>query len=172
MSVQHRKRALAAVATISILWGTTWLPSKLVVTDYQMPPIQTGSIRFTLAGILFLTYFFIKGYTLPTLKQFGKLLVLSFFFLALSNGLTLQGLSYPGMSSGIGSVVGATVPLWVALFSIFILKKQKISLQVIIGLILGFGGIAIIFAEDLVALMNPKPYLMQRKMTASTHFTV
>lgn len=156
MSEQQRKRALGAVALISILWGTTWLPSKLAVADYHMPPMQTGAIRFTLAGSFFLLYFFIKGYKLPSFLKLVKLAALSFLFLAVSNGLTLKGLSFPGMSSGIGSVVGATVPLWVAVFSIFLLKKQKLTLQIIIGLLLGFGGIVIIFADDLAALMNPQ----------------
>jgi drug/metabolite transporter (DMT)-like permease len=156
MSQQHRKKALAAVALISITWGTTWLASKLAVTEYHMPPLQTGGLRFTLAGILFLIYFFIKGYRLPTIKQFGKLLLLSLFFLVFSNGLTLQGLAFPGMSSGIGAVVGATVPLWVAILSIFLLRNQKLTWQVLLGLILGFGGIVIIFADDLHAIADPK----------------
>ncbi|MBI2730700.1 MAG: EamA family transporter [Sphingobacteriales bacterium] len=156
MSHQHRKRALASVALISFTWGTTWLASKLAVTEYHMPPLQTGALRFTLAGIIFLTYFFIRGYRLPGLKQLGKLIILSCFFLVFSNGLTLQALAFPGMSSGIGSVVGATVPLWVAMLSIFILRNQKLTIQIFIGLILGFGGIIIIFADDLHAFANPK----------------
>lgn len=156
MSEQQRKKALWAVTLISITWGTTWLPSKLAVADYGMPPMQTGAIRFSLAGVIFLLYFFIRGYKLPPVIKLAKLAALSLLFLVISNGLTLKGLSFPGMSSGIGSVVGATVPLWVALFSIFLLKKQKLTLQIVIGLLLGFGGIVIIFADDLAALMNPQ----------------
>lgn len=155
MSEQQRKNALVAVGLISFTWGTTWLPSKLAVAEYHMPPFEVGAMRFTLSGIIFLIYFFIKGYSLPSLKMLMNIAALSFVFLVVSNGLTLQGLSFRGMSSGIGAVLGATVPLWVALFSIFLLKKQKLTLQVILGLLLGFGGVVIIFAEDLKALQNP-----------------
>jgi drug/metabolite transporter (DMT)-like permease len=156
MSEQQRRKAQYAVALISFTWGTTWLASKLAVAEYQLPPLQTGALRFTIAGVIFLLYFLLKGYRLPTLKQLGKLFILSLFFLVISNGFTLQALSYPGMSSGIGAVVGATVPLWVAILSIFILRNQQLTWQVIAGLLLGFGGIIIIFADDLQAITEPR----------------
>jgi drug/metabolite transporter (DMT)-like permease len=154
-NLSSHTKALLAVAIISITWGTTWLPSKLLVADNGVPPMQISSLRMLFAGAVFVAFFLIKGHSLPTIKQFGKIIILSIFFIVLANAFSLISLQYKSIPSGIGALLGATVPLWVALISIFIFRKQKITAQITGGLVFGFGGIIVVFSKDLHALTQP-----------------
>jgi drug/metabolite transporter (DMT)-like permease len=154
-NLSNHTKALLAVVLISITWGTTWLPSKLLVADNGVPPMQISSLRMLFAGAVFVAFFLIKGYKLPSVKQFAKIIWLSIFFIVMANAFSLKSLTYKSIPSGIGALLGATVPLWVALISIFIFRKQKITLQIATGLLFGFGGIVVVFAKDLHALIQP-----------------
>jgi drug/metabolite transporter (DMT)-like permease len=168
LSTHHK--ALGAVAVISITWGTTWLPSKLLVGDYKMPPLQVSGMRMLFAGIIYLTFFLFKGYRLPSPKQFLKIIFLALFFLVFSNGLGLMVLSYPNIGSGLGAVLSAMVPLWVAILTIFLFKKQKITPIIFTGLLFGFSGVVVIFSRDLGVLVQPgyfKPIIISM-MTSIT----
>lgn len=56
--------------------------------------------------------------------------------------------------SGLGAVIGAASPLWIAILSTFVFKETKLNTMTIIGLLLGIGGILIIFSDYLQDLFN------------------
>jgi drug/metabolite transporter (DMT)-like permease len=146
-----------AVAAISFFWGTTWLPSKVAV-EY-LPPLQLSGTRQIIAGTLFMSYFALKGYKMPTWQQLRRLIVLSFFFLVVSNGLTVWSLKY--MPSGVASIIGSIVPLWIALIGTVFLK-QKINRVVLSGLLLGFGGIVLVFTPEIIDLLETEKLTEQQ----------
>ncbi len=152
MQQQQEKKSSAywAVAVLCVFWGTTWLPSKIGVG--YMPPLQLAGTRQLVAGTLFMTYFSFRRMPLPTLRQFAALTVLSFFFLVVSNGLTVWSLKY--IPSGVGSIIGAIVPLWIALISVLFMG-EKLNRLVATGLVLGFSGIVLVFFQDLLLLFDP-----------------
>lgn len=141
-----------ALTWVSIGWGITWLPSKIGVQE--MPALQMAGIRQLIAGILFLSFFFIRGTAVPKMRQMGKILLLSIIFLVVSNGLTLMSLKH--IESGIGSLIGATTPLWIAIFQIIFLRRQPLNLFSGLGILLGFGGIVIVFYDHVADLFNPE----------------
>jgi drug/metabolite transporter (DMT)-like permease len=151
MTAVKNNKAYAALVTVSIFWGTTWLPSKLAVG--MMPAFQLAGIRQATAGVLFILLFLIQGKAMPTMRQMGRLFILSIFFLVISNGLALVALRH--LESGIGALLGATVPLWIALLNIFFLRSQKLNAYIITGILLGFGGIVVVFNKDVQKLFNP-----------------
>lgn len=147
---ENKSSAYWAVVVLCVFWGTTWLPSKIGVG--YMPPLQLAGTRQLVAGTLFMTYFSFRRMPLPTLRQFGALTVLSFFFLVVSNGLTVWSLKY--IPSGVGSIIGAIVPLWIALISVLFMG-EKLNRLVAAGLVLGFSGIVLVFFNDLLLLFDP-----------------
>jgi len=145
-----RSKAIFALALVCILWGTTWIASKEGVS--HMPALQLAGIRQLIAGILYVGFFLYKGATLPKGKEWIPILVLSFLNFIMSNGLSTWGVQY--ISAGLGSIMGAIFPLWLVVIGLFI-SKEKLPRKAILGLLLGFSGVCIIFADHLQDFLNP-----------------
>ncbi len=145
-----RSKAIFALALVCILWGTTWIASKEGVS--HMPALQLAGIRQLIAGILYVGFFLYKGATLPRGKEWIPILVLSFLNFIMSNGLSTWGVQY--ISAGLGSIMGAIFPLWLVVIGLFI-SKEKLPRNAIIGLLLGFSGVCIIFYDHLQDFLNP-----------------
>jgi drug/metabolite transporter (DMT)-like permease len=117
-----------------------------------MPPLQMASIRQIVAGLCYVIFFLVKGAKLPKGKEWIPILVLSFLNFILSNGLSTWGVKY--ISAGLGSIMGAIFPLWLVIIGFFS-AREKIPQKALIGLLLGFGGVCIIFYEHLSDFLIP-----------------
>src|SRR6185503_15423278 len=115
-----RSKALFCLALVCILWGTTWIASKEGVK--RMPALQMASIRQLIAGILYVGFFIYKKVPLPKGKEWIPVLVLSFLNFIMSNGLSTWGVKY--ISAGLGSIMGATFPLWLVVIGLFASKEK------------------------------------------------
>ena len=146
----EKTRALFAVALVSFFWGTTWLASKKGVE--HMPALQLAGIRQLLGGGIYILFFIIKGYKWPSLSQLIRFTWMSVIMFVISNGFSTWSVQY--IPSGLGAVIGAIAPIWIALFSLALFKDTRLNLTTVMGLILGFGGILIIFYDYLDALFN------------------
>jgi drug/metabolite transporter (DMT)-like permease len=134
---------ILALCWVSFFWGTTWLASKEGVK--YMPALQLVAIRQFLGATLYLTYFLFKKTTWPKGKQWKTIFILSILNFVLSNGLSTWGVKY--ISSGLGAIIGALVPLWVVIISLF--RGEKLVKLAIVGLVVGFAGVCVIFYEHL-----------------------
>ena len=117
----------------------------------DMPALQLAGIRQIIAGLLYVSFFFIKKAPLPRGKQWKAILILAFVNFVLSNGLSTWGVKY--ISSGLGAIMAAIFPLWLAIITM--VKGKSIPRQVILGLLMGFGGVCIIFYEHLKDFAEP-----------------
>jgi drug/metabolite transporter (DMT)-like permease len=142
MSTQ--KKAYLALTITSIVWGTTWVASKMGVK--HMPAFELASIRQFLGGSIYVIFFLIKGEKLPTKKQFLWLVPLAFLMFVSANGIATYGLKF--ISSGLAALIAALYPLSVVLIERFYYKAIKITLPTLIGLLLGLLGIGFIFYKD------------------------
>jgi drug/metabolite transporter (DMT)-like permease len=146
----EKTRALFAVGLVSFFWGTTWLASKKGVE--LMPALQLAGIRQLLGGGVYIIFFTIKGFKWPSWNQLFRFTWMSVIMFVVSNGLGTWSVQY--IPSGLGAVIGAIAPIWIALFSLMLFKDTKLNLTTVLGLILGFGGILIIFYDYIDALFN------------------
>jgi drug/metabolite transporter (DMT)-like permease len=111
-----------------------------------------AGIRQLIAGFLYVAFFLKKGIKLPRGKEWIPILVLSFLNFVLSNGLSTWGVKF--INAGLGSIIGAIFPLWLVIIGLFA-AKEKIPAKAIGGLLLGFGGICVIFYEHLQDFFDP-----------------
>lgn len=118
-----------------------------------MPALQLVGIRQLLGGLCYVLYFSAKGVTWPRGREWWVILMLAFLNFMLSNGLSTWGVKY--ISAGLGSIIGAIVPLWLVLIAL-VGSKAKIQPKIIAGLLLGFAGICVIFYEHLHDFLNPQ----------------
>ncbi|MEI8059703.1 MAG: EamA family transporter, partial [Ferruginibacter sp.] len=147
-SKTSKQKSLLALSWVCFFWGTTWLASKEGVR--HMPAIQLCAIRQLFGGTLYLIYFIAVRHPWPKGKQWGTILMLSFLNFMLSNGLSTWGVKY--ISSGLGAIIGAIFPLWMVIIALF--DKKILPQKEILGLVLGFGGVCIIFYDHLQDFMN------------------
>ena len=134
-----------ALCITSIVWGTTWVASKIAVTD--MPALQMASIRQFFGGIFFVLFFLLyKKIGLPTRQQFVWLLMMAFLMFVMANGLSTWSLNY--IPTGLGALIGALYPLSVVVIEMLFFKNRNMNLLTFTGLLLGIAGIGIVFYES------------------------
>ncbi len=146
-----RAKAFFALALVCFLWGTTWLASKKGVT--HMPALQMAGMRQLFGGTLYVSFFLLyKKMSLPRGKEWNSVLILCLLNFVLSNGFSTWGVKY--VSAGLGSIMGAIFPLWLVVIGLFSVGN-KIPRKAIIGLLLGFTGVCVIFFEHMHDFANP-----------------
>ena len=148
-----RSKAIFALILVCFFWGTTWIASKEGV-KFIPDALQLTAIRQFFGGIIYVGFFSYKGFALPKGKEWIPILVLSFLNFVMSNGLSTLALQYK-ISAGLGSIIGAIFPLWLVVIGLFG-SKSKIPIRAIIGLLLGFGGVCIIFYDHLNEFLDPQ----------------
>jgi drug/metabolite transporter (DMT)-like permease len=143
--MQQKTGGYLALATTSVLWGTTWVASKIGVG--AMPAFQMAAIRQLLAGICFVGFFaFYKKLQLPSFKQFKFILWLSLLMFVGANGLSTWSLNY--IPTGLSSLIGALYPISVVAIEMLVFKNRQVNGLTFAGLLLGIGGTGIVFYEN------------------------
>lgn len=140
---------ILALCWVSFFWGTTWLASKEGVK--HMPALQLAGIRQFIGGFLYVCFFLYKKTPWPKGKQWKTIIILSILNFVLSNGLSTWGVKY--ISSGLGAIIGAIFPLWIVLITVF--RGEKIARLSILGLIVSFAGVCVIFYDHLADFIKP-----------------
>lgn len=145
-----RFKALVALGLVCFFWGTTWIASRQGVL--YMPALQMAGIRQFAGGLLYIIFFMAKGAQWPRGKQWLPILILSLLNITLTNGLTTWAVQY--ISAGLGAIIAATFPLWIVVIHLTI-SKVKLPSNAVIGLLMGFAGVCIIFYDHLKDFLNP-----------------
>jgi drug/metabolite transporter (DMT)-like permease len=142
--------AYIALTTICIVWGTTFLVMRIGVVHF--PPFLFVIIRQVLAGVLLLGYMiFIAKESLPSFKAMAVQAIAGFFLISLGNGLV--GWAEVHIPSGLAAIICSMVPMVVILINLSN-ATDKPTWIMVVGTILGFGGILLIFNEHIASLTN------------------
>lgn len=139
-----------AIITVALVWGTTFMGIRIAVES--IPPWFVAGIRqFIAAIILGLFLLFTKNLQWIGWKNLRTQLILSFLMLIVANGMTTVAEKH--LTSSLASLISATSPILVFILSI-IFGMQKFILRGLLGIIMGFSGILLIFKDGLQDLMN------------------
>jgi drug/metabolite transporter (DMT)-like permease len=138
-----------ALCWVSFFWGTTWIASKEGVK--HMPALQLAAMRQFIGGVFYISFFLFKKTRWPKGKQWKTIIILSILNFVLSNGLSTWGVKY--ISSGLGAIIGALIPLWIVIISLF--RGERLLRLAVIGLVVSFGGVCIIFYDHLSDFLLP-----------------
>jgi len=153
-STKHK--AYIGLCLTSIIWGTTWVAMKYAIKG--IPPFQLAAMRHIVSGSIFVLFFIIfKKEKLPTLAQFKKLLFLGTLTFVMANALSTWSLKY--ISSGLGALIGALYPLSVVLIEYFFFNNKNINRITVIGILLGVGGIVLVFYNNAFAAASKNYFL-------------
>jgi drug/metabolite transporter (DMT)-like permease len=132
-----------------LIWGTTWAAIRIGLTG--IPPFTGVAVRFGLASLLL-------GLVSPMLgvrygwsrRERGLWLVNAALSFCGSYGVVYWCEQW--VPSGLGSVLFATFPLFVALLAHFVLPAERLTTRSVAGILVGFAGVAVIFSDDFALL--------------------
>jgi drug/metabolite transporter (DMT)-like permease len=109
-------------------------------------------VRQVIAGLAYILFFLLKGHGLPGKKDWSVIFLLSLLNFVISNGLATWGVKLT--TAGLSSIMGAIFPLWLVII-ISITGRNRISPLAWLGILVGFGGVCIVFYEHLHEILNP-----------------
>ncbi|WP_246213648.1 DMT family transporter [Kitasatospora viridis] len=136
-------RASARVAVLALLWGSTFLWIKLSLT--VLTPVQVTFARCLLGAAVLTAACLGTGRRLPRgAALWGRILIAAFFCNALP--FALFSLGEQTVDSGVAGVLNATTPLWSLLLGAALGAEPALRRARLGGLLLGFGGVVLIFA--------------------------
>jgi drug/metabolite transporter (DMT)-like permease len=144
------RKAYIALALVSFFWGTTYVATRIGVQE--VPGLFVAGIRQLLSGLILVSFFLARGYKLPEWKEIKRISVQGIFLLCIANGLLTWAMEY--ISGGLAAIIVALVPIFIALFTIMLSRCAKITRWMIVGLVIGFAGVLIIFSDYLGQLQN------------------
>ncbi len=133
----------AAFTMLCGIWGSTWLAIRIGLEG--APPFLSASLRFVVAFatlVVLAAVFRSKwpnGRTEWALVVFVGIVLFTFDY-----GLIYWG-ENNGVESGLSAILFATLPLQTALVANALLREERLTLQKLVGIGLGFGGIVLIF---------------------------
>lgn len=140
MNALIKYKALLALLLTSIIWGSTWVVSKIGVQ--QIPGLALSAIRQCIAGFLVVSFFLLRGEKLPNLKQFKWLISMCLLTFVFANGMSTWGVKY--IPSGMAALLAALYPLFVVIIEWIFFQKRNYSLLTFIGLLVGLAGIVLV----------------------------
>jgi len=136
---------LSAFAALYLIWGSTYLGIRFAIET--IPPLLMAGTRFLLAG--FILYAIARGQGAPkgSLANWRTALIIGACLLLGGNGGVTLAEQY--VSSGLASVMVATVPIYIALLAWWSGIAPKPAPIVWLGLAGGFAGVAILLGPAL-----------------------
>jgi drug/metabolite transporter (DMT)-like permease len=130
----------AALATIYVAWGSTFLAIALAVRT--LPPFLAMSIRHIVAGALLLAWGYLRGAREPIgRRELGAAAIFGGALFVGGHGALAW--AQQRIPSGVAALVIASIPLWVALLDRAVFG-QRLSRRAVIGLVVGFAGVALL----------------------------
>ena len=129
-----------------LIWSTVWLFIKLGLRD--LPPVSFAGIRLLIAVIILLPVITVRRIALPRKARDLRLIAITgLLLLGLNYGLVFWGAQY--ISSGLTAVLQAATPAFGLIFTSYYLPGERITPLKFCALLIGIGGVAIIFSNQL-----------------------
>jgi drug/metabolite transporter (DMT)-like permease len=134
-------RIWAALATIYVVWGSTFLAIAVAVRD--LPPFLSMALRHLVAGALLFAWVWYRrgGHLQLGRREWGAAFIFGgALFLAGHGGLAWAQQDVP---SGVAALLVGTIPLWFAILARGAFG-ERLGRRALIGLLLGFAGLALL----------------------------
>ncbi len=138
-------KTLLAFAIIYFVWGSTYLAIRVGVRE--VPPFLLAAMRFVIAGLVLYGWMIAQGERSPSGRQWRSAFVLALLIFVLDYGLVFW--AEQRVPSGITAVMMATIPVFMALSEILFLRTQRLTVRLVLALLIGIGGVAVLMSHSL-----------------------
>lgn len=138
-------KIIVAYLIVYIVWGSTFFFIEEALRSF--PPFVLGSIRFMLAGPLLMGYCAIRGYKIFNKEDIKQAALIGFLLLFIDMAAIIWSEQF--ISSAIVSILSAATAIWFIVLDKPKWKENFSSSPIILGLLFGFIGVVMLFAEQL-----------------------
>lgn len=128
-------------AALAFIWGSSFLLMKVGLRS--LAPFQISGLRIFSGALVLLLLLTASRGRLPTdPRQWGHLMVTGFFLGSLP--FSLFALGEERISSALAGIGNSITPIATVLFSLLLLRGERIGVPKIVGVIFGFIGVLVI----------------------------
>ncbi len=128
---------------LCVIFGSNAVAIKLAFSGVGV--FTTATIRFSLAALTIYLWARLSGQTIGLKKgQLHQVLILAALF-AIQLSMFYFGISKSNASRG--ALLSNLLPFWVLFLAHFFIPGDRITRRKLLGILLGFGGVAFMFAE-------------------------
>jgi drug/metabolite transporter (DMT)-like permease len=130
-------------AFLCVIFGSNAVAIKMAFAGLGV--FTTGAIRFSIAALAIFIWAIATGQTIGLKKgQLRQVLILGVLF-AIQLSMFYFGLSKSNASRG--TLIANLLPFWILFLAHFFIPGDRITGRKFLGILLGFGGVAFMFAE-------------------------
>jgi len=136
-------KVLFAFAMIYFVWGSTFLAIRVGVRE--VPPFLLAGMRFLVAGLVLYLWMRAKGTRSPSLREWGAASLVAIIIFVCDYGLLFW--AETRVPSGVAAVVLATIPVFMTLSEILILRTQSLGPRLVMALLIGIAGVGVLVSH-------------------------
>jgi drug/metabolite transporter (DMT)-like permease len=162
-------RDWAILGALALIWGGAFVFIGVAVR--HVDPLTYVWLRLAIAAAAMWAFLAWKGQGLGLPRQmWGAILLLA----VLNNALpfTLFGWGQTHIASGLASILNATTPIWGVVVAHFFTTDERMSPRKLGGVLLGFGGVAVMIGPSLFETMGTNVLAMLACITASLSYAL
>jgi drug/metabolite transporter (DMT)-like permease len=141
--ISLRTQVIVSFALVYVIWGSTYLAIRFAVAT--MPPFLMAAVRFVIAGAILYVIMRLRGAQRPRIVHWRSALIIGGLLLLGGNGIVSW--AEQEVPSGLAALLVAAVPLWMALFAWIRPGGQRPGALAIVGLVIGFAGVALLASQ-------------------------
>lgn len=150
-----RMQVGVALFLVYVLWGSTYLAIRFAVES--LPPFGMAAARFLAAGALLYGWARMRGAERPSLIEWKSSAVVGLLMLFGANGAVVW--AEQAIPSALAALLVSTVPLFMAVIE-WLRWGNRPSPAVAVGLLIGFGGVALLVGPSDLGGASVVPVLM------------
>ncbi len=133
-------KTLLAFGIVYFVWGSTFLAIRVGVRE--MPPLIMAALRFGTAGAVLYGWTRARGEQAPKGREWLSVLLLASIMFVCDYGLLFW--AETRVPSGIAAVMLGTIPAFMAIGEVVLLRTGKFTASLAISLLVGLSGVAVL----------------------------
>ena len=156
------------LSILSLIWASAFFNIK--IATYSYGPLTIAFLRIFLGAVLIVIICFLKNIKIEAFsKDWYWFAIIGFVNLVIPFFLIAYGVQK--IQSNLAAILMSTTPLSSAILAHFFTKTEKINFTKIIGVIVGFAGIVILFSDN-VLINNENLFYALMILVGSTFYVV
>ncbi|WP_394678685.1 DMT family transporter [uncultured Sphingobacterium sp.] len=146
MNITENKKLhiIIAYLLIYVVWGSTYYFIGVALNDF--PPFLLGAIRFLLAGLILLVWCIAKRQPIFNIRLVWQSAISGIILLFIDMAVIMVAQQY--VNSSLVAIIASSTAVWIVLLDIPLWKKNFHHPFKIIGLVLGFLGVGMLYLEQ------------------------
>jgi drug/metabolite transporter (DMT)-like permease len=136
---------------LGFMWGSSYLFIKIGVEEGGLPPLTLIALRLGIGFVILAAVVAIAREPLPREpRMYGHLIVMAVINIVLPFWLITW--AEQSVESSLASILNSTVPLFVIVIAALFLRDEPMTVNRLVGLLVGFVGVVILTSRGLGAI--------------------